>query len=77
MLYQLLLGVEGCEAIAMIRQESENNCTVGLRSRSAVDVGARAAACGGGGHKQAAGIYVEGKIDGIKRRLLDGFSRVM
>jgi bifunctional oligoribonuclease and PAP phosphatase NrnA len=77
MLYQLLLSVEGCEAIAMIRQESENNCTVGLRSRSAVDVGAIAAAFGGGGHKQAAGIYVEGKIDGIKRRLLDGFSRVM
>jgi phosphoesterase RecJ-like protein len=73
MLYQLLLSIEGVEAVAVIRQESEQNCTVGLRSRDAIDVAAVAAVLGGGGHKNAAGFLKPGKISEIQAILLSEF----
>jgi phosphoesterase RecJ-like protein len=65
MLYQLIQSVEGVEAVVVIRQESETKCSVGLRSRDTVDVGAIAAHFGGGGHKNAAGFLKEGRIDAL------------
>jgi phosphoesterase RecJ-like protein len=76
MLYQLLQSVAGVEAVAVIRQETADNCTVGLRSRAGVDVSAIAARFGGGGHKQAAGLSVAGTIDAFKPRLIDAFGSV-
>jgi bifunctional oligoribonuclease and PAP phosphatase NrnA len=74
MLYQLFQSVSGCEAIVVIRQESVGNCTVGFRSRDAIDVGAVAASFGGGGHKNAAGLSIPGTILQIRERILDAFS---
>jgi phosphoesterase RecJ-like protein len=77
MLYQLMLSVQGVEAVAVIRQESEENCTVGLRSRDAINVASVAAAFGGGGHKNASGFLKPGKISEIKQGLLAEFSAVL
>jgi len=74
MLYQLLQSVRGVEAIVLIRQESPGHCTLGLRSRSDVDVAAIAAQFGGGGHRQASGAYTEGTIEGLKPRVIEAFS---
>jgi phosphoesterase RecJ-like protein len=70
-LYQLLQSVAGVEAIAVIRQETPENCTVGLRSRDRVDVAKIAAQFGGGGHKNAAGLSIPGYIEEIRSRLLE------
>ncbi|WP_251106209.1 DHH family phosphoesterase [Breznakiella homolactica] len=76
-LYQLLQSVAGVEAIAVIRQETPENCTVGLRSRDAVDVSKIAQAFGGGGHKNAAGLSAAGTIADVRSRLIEEFRRVL
>ena len=73
MLYQLLLSVSGCEAAMIIRQESETECTVGLRARERVDVGAIAASFGGGGHRLAAGLLMRGPLDEVREKLVAAF----
>ncbi|MDR0450939.1 MAG: bifunctional oligoribonuclease/PAP phosphatase NrnA [Treponema sp.] len=76
-LYQLLLAVAGTEAVAVIRQENQKKCTVGLRSRDRVNVAAIAAGFGGGGHKNAAGFSREGAlIEELKPELIAAFEKV-
>jgi phosphoesterase RecJ-like protein len=72
-LYQLLQSIAGVEAIAVIRQESAGDCTVGLRSRDQVNVAEIAAQFGGGGHKNAAGIKIAGTIAKLKPKLIGAF----
>ncbi|MGB4573006.1 MAG: bifunctional oligoribonuclease/PAP phosphatase NrnA [Rectinemataceae bacterium] len=73
MLYQLLMGVSGCEAAMIVRQESESQCTVGFRSRERVDVASIAAAFGGGGHRLAAGLSINGGIEEVTDKLIQAF----
>jgi phosphoesterase RecJ-like protein len=75
MIYQLLMSVEGVEAAALIRQETPENCTLGLRSRDRIDVASVAAEFGGGGHKNAAGASIDGVIAGIEPVLIQAFAR--
>jgi phosphoesterase RecJ-like protein len=75
-LYQLLLSVANVEAIVIIRQETPERCTVGLRSRDWVDVAAVAVDFGGGGHKNAAGFAVPALIADLKPRVLSRFEQV-
>jgi bifunctional oligoribonuclease and PAP phosphatase NrnA len=72
-LYQLLLGVGGCEAAMIIRQEGETDCTVGLRARERIDVGTIAATFGGGGHRLAAGLSMRGGLEDVKEKLIGAF----
>jgi phosphoesterase RecJ-like protein len=76
-LYQLLLSAEKVEAIAVIRQETPERCSVGLRSRDWVDVAAVAADFGGGGHKNAAGFAVPALIAELKPKVLSRFEKVL
>jgi phosphoesterase RecJ-like protein len=73
-LYQLLLGIAGCEAAMIIRQESEAECTVGLRARDRIDVGSIAASFGGGGHRLAAGLLMKGELPDVKNKLVAAFA---
>ncbi|MDR2376035.1 MAG: bifunctional oligoribonuclease/PAP phosphatase NrnA [Treponema sp.] len=75
-LYQLLLSVVHVEAIVVIRQETPERCTVGLRSRDWVDVAAVAADFGGGGHKNAAGFARTAIIADLKPTILSRFERI-
>ncbi|MFA6857963.1 MAG: DHHA1 domain-containing protein, partial [Treponema sp.] len=76
-LYQLLLSVKGVEAVVFLRQETETSCTGGFRSRDTVDVSTIAAKFGGGGHKNASGMSVEGKIDTLIPAIVKEFARIM
>jgi len=76
-LYQMLLAVEGVEAVLFVRQEAENSCTIGLRSRDAVDVSVIASKFGGGGHKNAAGGSIEGRIETIIPSICKEFAKVL
>ncbi len=73
MLYQLLLTVSGCESAMIIRQESQTDCTVGLRSLERIDVGSIAARFGGGGHRLAAGLSIRGHVEEVRDMLLGAF----
>jgi phosphoesterase RecJ-like protein len=74
-LYQLLQGVVGVEAIAIIRQETPKTCAIGLRSRDWVDVATIATRFGGGGHKNAAGVSsVTGTIEELQPQILAAFA---
>ncbi|MDR2445018.1 MAG: bifunctional oligoribonuclease/PAP phosphatase NrnA [Spirochaetaceae bacterium] len=77
MLYQLLMSVEGVEAVAILRQHTEEECAIGLRSRNAVDVAGIAAVYGGGGHKNAAGAYVSGRIEDLKPSVIREFEKIL
>jgi phosphoesterase RecJ-like protein len=75
-LYQILLSAAKAEAIVVVRQETPEKCTVGLRSRDWVDVAAIAADFGGGGHKNAAGFAAPARIAELKPRILARFEKV-
>jgi phosphoesterase RecJ-like protein len=72
-LYQLLLAVKGVEAIAVIRQEKPDSCSLGLRSRDWVNVAEVARQFGGGGHKNASGAMINSVIAALKPRVIEAF----
>jgi phosphoesterase RecJ-like protein len=75
-LYQLLQSVAGIEAVVVIRQETRENCTVGFRSLDRIDVGNIAVSMGGGGHRNASGLSIQGVIPEIRRRILEAFEKI-
>jgi len=77
MLYQLLLTVAGMEVAVVVRQESPTDCTVGFRSREAVDVASVAASFGGGGHRLAAGLHITGQAADIVERVIEAFKPLL
>lgn len=76
-LYSLLLSVDGVEAVLFVRQDTELTCTCGFRSRDKIDVSAIAAKFGGGGHKNAAGLSIDGKIPDVLEKICAEFKKVM
>jgi len=74
MTYQLLQSIEGVEAMVLIRQETQEECTVGFRSRDRVDVAALAENFGGGGHKNAAGAKMRGIIRDLEKKITAAFA---
>jgi phosphoesterase RecJ-like protein len=73
-LYQLLMGITGCEVCFVVKQEAVDQCTVGFRSRDRVDVAAIAARFGGGGHRLASGLSMQGTVDSVMDRLIQAFA---
>jgi phosphoesterase RecJ-like protein len=73
-LYRLLQTIKGNVVVAFIKEEGAGSFSVGLRSTSAVDVGAMAASFGGGGHKQASGFDIRGDLESIKKLMVDTFA---
>ena len=76
-LYSSLLSIEGVEAVAFLRQETETNCTGGLRSKDKIDVSIVAAKFGGGGHKNASGMSTDGKLNTLIPAVVKEFSKIM
>ena len=76
-IYQQLQSVEGVEAIVLLRYDSQDEISVGLRSKLYADVGALAGNYGGGGHKNAAGFTFKGTVKDIESRLIADFSGIL
>lgn len=72
--YQLIQSIVGVEAICLVRQDTQTHCSVGFRSFDTIDVSSVAASFGGGGHRQAAGLYIEGTIEGLIPQLVKAFA---
>jgi len=75
-LNKMLLSIKGVEAVVITRQECADNCTVSLRSTDKIDVSKIAASFGGGGHKNASGFTMKGKISNINKIVLKSFKKV-
>lgn len=76
-IYQVLQSVSQNEVVVLIRQDSPTTCTVGLRSKSVVDVGALAQEFGGGGHVRASGFSFEAQLDDLKKQLLEKLAKIL
>lgn len=76
-LYQNLLAIQGVEALVCIRQETEEQCTVGFRSREQVDVSVVASRFGGGGHKNASGACCQTTIKELIPQILQEFQKIL
>lgn len=76
LLYQLVMSIAGCEACFVIKQEAENQCTVGFRSRERINVAEIAARFGGGGHRLASGLSMQGTVDSVMDILIQAFAPV-
>lgn len=74
MAYQLIQGIAGVKAICIVRQDTETHCSVGFRSLDTIDVSRIAASFGGGGHKQAAGLYLEGIAQELLPQFVQAFA---
>lgn len=74
MLYQLIQSIAGVKAMCIVRQDTQTHCSVGFRSLDTVDVSAIAVSFGGGGHKQAAGLYIEGTIEKLIPQFVQAFA---
>lgn len=76
-LVNMLLAVEGVEAAALFKELPEGRTKVSLRSRGGVDVNRLASRFGGGGHKNASGILMNGPFEEGVRRVVEGMREVL
>jgi len=70
---RLLRGVE----VALLLREEDGHIRASLRSKGAIDVNAVARRLGGGGHKAAAGVMLDGPIESARERLLEAVGETM
>jgi phosphoesterase RecJ-like protein len=73
-LVNLPLTVKEIEAVALFKETGDGEWRVSLRSKGDADVASIAARFGGGGHKNAAGCTVHGRLDEA-RPLIAGLLR--
>jgi phosphoesterase RecJ-like protein len=65
-----LLSVEDAKIAVLFIEKENGKIDVGLRSRVGYDVASIAARLGGGGHKQASGVLMEGPLSAVRERVL-------
>lgn len=63
-------SIEGVEVSLLVKEKSNNEVRINLRSKTYVDVSEIAAAFGGGGHKRAAGCTVNGTLQDVRNQLI-------
>ena len=69
-LINLPLTVKEIQAVVFFKKAEGDEYRVSMRSKGDIDIGAVAKGFGGGGHKNAAGCTVNGKIDQLQKRFL-------
>ena len=71
------LSISGVEMAAFFRQEEEGSFRVSLRSQDLHDVSAVARLLGGGGHKNAAGLSVEGNLEQARDKVMGELEKLL
>ncbi|MDD5259738.1 MAG: bifunctional oligoribonuclease/PAP phosphatase NrnA [bacterium] len=61
--------------VAIVFREQNNGFKVSMRSKGHVDVNAIAVEFGGGGHKKAAGFFLEGSLDKVRKKVFSQVSK--
>lgn len=76
-LVNLPLGANEVLAVALFKRQSDGTCRVSLRSKPAVDVRGVAARWGGGGHRNAAGATLSGKLADLKTAVITELAKAI
>jgi phosphoesterase RecJ-like protein len=71
------LTVKELQAVVFFKQTEGDEYRVSLRSKGDVDIGAVAKEFGGGGHKNAAGCTVTGRIDELRNTVVSKVARAI
>lgn len=71
------LSIDGVEMCAFFREEDERAYRVSLRSKGGQDVSQVAAEFGGGGHRNAAGLELEGGFEEIRNMVIGRLSQLL
>ena len=66
----LTLAVKGAQAAVIFVGQTRGGFKLSFRSQGALDCNQVARHFGGGGHKAAAGAFVEGNLDEVQDRVL-------
>jgi phosphoesterase RecJ-like protein len=66
-----LLAMDGIGVALLFRELSDGQVKVSLRSKGELDVHSLAAEFGGGGHRNASGIVMDGELDAVARMVTD------
>jgi phosphoesterase RecJ-like protein len=66
------LSIDEVEAVAFFKELAQGMYRVSLRSKGKYNVAKVAETFGGGGHRNAAGCRVEGDLEDVKRRVIEG-----
>lgn len=74
--YDLVMAIQGCEVIAVIKYISFRKYSVSLRSNR-LDVGTLALKYGGGGHKLASGFPFSGSLRLLKKKLTNDVGQLL
>jgi phosphoesterase RecJ-like protein len=72
---EYLRGIQEADVVMLLKETEDGEIRVSMRSRPRVDVAAIASACGGGGHRQAAGCTIPGPFSAAKRVLIAVFDQ--
>jgi phosphoesterase RecJ-like protein len=67
----MTLGVMGTQAAVILVEQPSGGFKVSLRSRCRLDCAALAEKFGGGGHKKAAGLFIDEPLESARRKVLD------
>jgi phosphoesterase RecJ-like protein len=76
-LVSLLIAVEEAKVAVVFKERTDGRVEVSLRSNEGYDVASVAFALGGGGHKQASGATVNGKVEAVQERVLPMLRQVV
>ena len=71
------LSINGVEMAAFFRQEQGGSFRVSLRSKDLHDVSVVARLLGGGGHKNAAGLTVEGNLEEAAEKVIGELEKLL
>ncbi len=71
------LSVEGVLLAAFLREEPSARYRVSLRSKDHYDVAAAAETFGGGGHRNAAGLMLEGNFDEVSGKVIAELEKLL
>ena len=66
-----LLAIDGVRIAILFRETDDNHVKVSLRSKGSLDVRVLATEFGGGGHRNASGIVMQGHFDEVIERVLE------
>jgi len=73
----MALAVAGSQAAIIFVEQKNGGFKISFRSRCDLDCSELAAQFGGGGHKAAAGAFIEGELDAVRDRVLDAARAAM
>lgn len=70
-------NINGVEVAVLLRERESGEIKVNFRSKNYVDVSAIANLYKGGGHKRAAGCTTQGKLEDIKKMIIEDIKEVL